>query len=426
MQTQFTNKQILFLTGAGLVVGLIALVLTGVLPGKRVQETQIAELEIWGIDSEAVWKDVIKGFESTYPGVDVSYRKFSHSSYEDSLINGLAAGNGPDILFFDNNWLLQHRDKIVPLPTTKMGLTTLNTLFPQTIEKDFVIDGRIYALPLYIDTLFLAYNRNHFDQAGIVAPPTTWAELEENIKDLKITNEKGLERAAFAIGGSSASVKNAPDILKLILMQAGAPMVNSKLSQADIYSGDRVDVFSGYTAYADPKSSTYTWDNDTRDNLDAFAKGDVSGVFVYSRQLEEIRSKNSLLDIGIGSMPQATSQAINYPDYYGLAVSNKSKDPSIAWDFIIYATTDKQSASYYQSAMDLPPALRFLIGELKNESGRIGILARQALTAKSWLQPNQKAFDGYFDQAIESVLDETLKARDALERLQKQTTELYR
>ncbi|MBU2101723.1 extracellular solute-binding protein [Patescibacteria group bacterium] len=433
MQLQFTNKQIIFLAIAGVLTLAVLLIFFG---GRRTSNVAETEIEIWGVDEEAVWASTIINFKQTYPTVRVTYKKLNRATYEEDLLNELAAGRGPDIFMFDNNWLLQHKDKIVPVPENKMGLDTLKLLFPQAVEQDLVFEGRIYALPLYIDTLFMVYNRDSFDQAGIVLPPETWAELDEDIKNLRELNEGELTRPAFAIGGSSANISNAPDILNLLLIQMGVPIVIADESDLYVqlygnegYEGN--EVLDMYTRHADPTSETYTWNDSFRRDIDSFAKGDVAGVFIYSPQLKEIQSKNSLLDITIGPMPQFNSkQAINYPDYYGLAVSNKLAgldrypEAKVAWDFVIFATTDKDSAEYYVQVNDLPPALRFLIDKYKDTPGRQGILARQALTARSWLQPSPNMLKEFFNEAIEVVTRGSLDSDQAIERLEAQITNL--
>ncbi len=418
MQLQFTKKQTIFLVVAGMLALVVILMLVGVIPGKRTPRTQIAQLEFWGVDSKKVWDQTIGRFQSIYP-IKVTYKRIDAASYGADIVNALAAGKGPDIFLLDNNWLLEHETKIVPIPQEKLSLPTLQSLFPQVVEQDFVLNDRIYALPLYVDTLVLAYNRDHFDQGGIVASPATWTEFNADIPVLKKINGEDIERAAFAIGGSSLNISNAPDLLNLFIMQSGVAMVNDNLNGILFNKGIAQDAFDRYVSYANPNlSDVYTWDNKSGKDLESFARSDVSGIFVYSSQLDDIRSKNATIDVGIAAMPQTSSETtINYPNYFGLAVANSAKNQDAAWDFVIFATTDQTSAEEYSQDTDLPPALRFLIDKHKNDAGQGGILARQALTARSWLQPDEEAVRGALNEAIELVLDGSLNTRQAFNKL---------
>ncbi|HZY67735.1 MAG TPA: extracellular solute-binding protein [Devosia sp.] len=53
-------------------------------------------------------------------------------------------------------------------------------------QKDLVsVDGKPYGILLNVANWVMFYNKNHFEQAGIAAPPTTWAEFIEACDKLK-------------------------------------------------------------------------------------------------------------------------------------------------------------------------------------------------------------------------------------------------
>ena len=138
-------------------------------------------------------------------------------------------------------------------------------------------------------------------------------------------------------------------------------------------------------------------------------------IFNYASGFAKIKSKNPYLDFGVSQMPQLTSngQPINYADYWGLAVSKQSKNSAWAWHFISSITTNSQIAELYVQNASLPPALLTLIEKYKNDA-KFGIFARQALTARSWLQPDNTEVKKIFSNVIESVLNGKTTAKDAL------------
>lgn len=412
---------------AGILLLAVVLILTGVMPGKRTPKAGITYLELWGTDSKKVWEKTIDKFRSMYP-IEVTYKRLDPTSYETDLINALAAGTGPDILMVDNNWLLKHETKIAPVPEEKLSFATFQDLFPQTAVQDFVLQGKVYALPLYVDTLILAYNRNFFDQGGITAPPVTWTEVETDIPILKKMDGANIERAAFALGGTSANVSNAPDLLNLFVMQSGVKMVNDDLDGVLFNKDAGRSSFVRYISYANPNlPAVYTWNNSFKRDVELFAEGRVAGIFVYSSQLDEIRTKNALVNVGVAAMPQVSSEiTINYPDYFGLAVANSAENQGAAWDFVIFATTDQTSVERYLQDTSLPPALRSVIDIHKDDTGKDGILARQALTARSWLQPDEVSVRNAFNAAIGAVLDGSLNTQQSFNRLSSQIKDLLK
>jgi|GEM_PF-445753 ABC-type glycerol-3-phosphate transport system substrate-binding protein len=432
MQSQFTKKQIIFLAVAGVFALIVVLLLVGVVPGRRGTGGKAVDLTVWGVDPPDVWANTINRFRVEFPNVRAAYQQLGEGSYEETLLNALAEGNGPDVFMFDNNWLVKHKNKIISIPREKISSQTLAvfpgkevssrsiaTLFPRAVEQDFILGGEIYALPLYIDTLALIYNRDHFDQAGIAVLPRTWAEFNEHIPALRHAGEDGeLTRMPVALGGPSRDIENAVQLINLFFLQASPATLNEDSEAIVAYGGIQRDAFLKYLSYANPKSGLYSWTNGSRNDFDSFARGDVSAVFAYQKQLEAIRTKNSLLNWAAGDMLQVSDlTAVNYPDYYGLAVSNRTKNRGVAWDFVVFATTSEDSAEYYATTLDLTPALRSLIKTWKELPGTGGVYARQALTARSWLVADPDQASAYLDEAIADVASGFLNPEEVLRRL---------
>jgi len=143
---------------------IIFLIFGGFSPGpKRVQ------LEFWGTyDDPYIFSDIIRDFKKIYPNISIRYRSIPFESYEKTVIDALAAGQGPDIWMIHSTWLPKHKDKLRPLPKDlDYSLADFKNDFVDVAEKDLVDDGKIYAVPLYIDTLALYYNKDLFNSAGI-------------------------------------------------------------------------------------------------------------------------------------------------------------------------------------------------------------------------------------------------------------------
>ena len=118
-----------------------------------------------------------------------------------------------------------------------------------------------------------------------------------------------------------------------------------------------------------------------------------------------------------------TSQPVNYADYWGLAVSNQSRNPEIAWNFIMYFTADQTVAEKYIQESKRPPALRSLIQKYLNDLD-LGVFSQQALTARSWPQPDSSAVRRIFSDMIESISSGRLSVDRALEQAENEINEL--
>ncbi len=407
---KFTKTQIIFL----IVAGACLILLSAVLMSGRRNVTPPAQLTLWGIDDPINWFSSIRAFEKAYGNVDVEYTQISSANYEEELVNALAAGRGPDIWMIDNDWALKHQEKLIPAPNETLTLADFQGLFPKVAEQDFVIDGQIYALPVFIDTLALVYNRDHFDQNGIVFPPPTWEDLKNIVPKLRRVEDGQLKRAAVAIGAPMESVPYSPELLTLILSQSGVPIIDEEGDYAAFDIDKGYDTFAFYLDFVNASSSAWAWDDSFGAPIEAFSRGEVSAIFAYREELRDLQQRNAFLSESVAPMPQINpGAAVNLADYWGLAVSSWTANSQAAWAFVIFVTTDEASALAYQELSGRPPALRSLINE---ELGDIdlGVFASQALTARSWPRPDKEAFDRAINGAIKATLSGDLEHNQAL------------
>jgi multiple sugar transport system substrate-binding protein len=422
-----SRRQILIFGGLVAVAVIAILILTGVIPGLRpTSERQGVALEVWGVfDDIRAFEAAFAAYSQLRPNVELRYRQFSPETYETDLLNALAAGRGPDIFMFHNTWLPKHGAKIVPAPADRLPLAEFQSLFPRVIEQDFAPDGRIYALPLYLDTLALLYNKDIFDNKGLALPPKTWAETIQYSNKIKTLGKNGvISRAGMAIGGSAKSINRASDLLAASMLQSGVEMVNRDFSRATFArEGERALAF--YTQFANPKNSNYTWNDSLHYSLDAFAEGSVGMIFNYAYNLKTIREKNPFLRVGVAEMPQPSSNSrVDYPNYQGLAVASAGPTPEYAWDFVLFMTTRPEGIRGYLDSTKHPPALRALIDPLTNSPDERGVFARQALTARSWPQIDNIVVDRAFSEMIESVNTGRADTRRAAELAENELTTL--
>lgn len=398
---QFTRQQLIFLG----VVGVIVIVFLAVFFVGGRKTTEKINLTVWGIDDALAWDYAISRYQKSHSNVRIKYTELKPETYEKELINALAAGRGPDIFMINNRWAVKHADKVVPSPAGKISPSVFRDLFPQVAEYDFLSsDEQIYGMPLSIDTLALFYNRDIFDKRGVALFPKTWEEFLRAIPKLRTIDKSGqLTLPAAAIGGSTVSIPNAPDILELLMLQTGALTPDKYPSQTvDSEEGERALEF--YVQFTNPQSQYYAWSDVSGSSVDSFAEGKAAMLFAYANDAERIKVKNPFLNFAVVPAPQADlNQAVGIANYWALAASSKTENPEAAWDFIVFAATDKEATLDYLTSTGRPPALRSLINEYLNDS-KLGAFARQALTARSFYEGDDEGVRAIFDKAIRDAI----------------------
>lgn len=410
------NNKLFYIAG-GLVVGVIILVMIIFLgrgftpPGG----SEKADLTFWGVfDSPESFRATIDAYQKINPGIRVNYRQFSFEDYEKSLINAFASGTGPDIFMIHNTWLPKHQDKIYPLPSEIQGeKTPIFTLkdfkeqFVDVAEKDLVVGNEIYGLPLYVDTLALYYNKDIFNSLSIASPPKTWNEFNEVVERITLADENSnISRSGAAIG-TSRNINRSTDILSLLMIQSGVPMINDGQTSAEFSKiVENQDVgqvaLEYYTDFANPEKRVYTWNGGQHFSIDAFQEGTAAMMFNYSHQIPLLRSRAPRLSFGAAPMPQLNSaQAANYASYWAPAVSKFSKNSVAGWKFLVYLSSAPGVVPYL-NAVNHPVARRDLIDQQQTDPD-LGVFAKQALSAKSWYQIDNVAIENILADLIDDV-----------------------
>jgi ABC-type glycerol-3-phosphate transport system substrate-binding protein len=401
--------------GRAIAIGAVALVFLGVVLilvfGSKGAPGGVAapKLVIWGVDERNNFSAAVEAYNKLRGGAtSVSYVALDPKNYENELIRSFAEQRGPDIFYVSNHSVYKLANLMVPADQQTLNAVNLNELFPSAVSQDFLIGSRVFGLPLYLDTLSLAYNRDMFDRALIISPPATWEEFAADAKKLKILNEKSqIEVAGAAMGGSERSVDHAADILGMLMIQNGAKMWTEDFSRAAFAGGSNTPGYQAanfYLSFSNPASENYTWNDAQKSSIDAFASGRAAMAFVYADDVGRIKRASPYLNFGIAPVPQiATSSAAVFPDYQGLSVSKQSRYPAGAWDFVKFIATESAGSYAYLGASGRPPALRSVIAQNLNDAD-LGVFIRQSLIARSWFTPDYDRIKTLFNSAISSVI----------------------
>ncbi|MDP3697197.1 MAG: extracellular solute-binding protein [Candidatus Taylorbacteria bacterium] len=430
-----SNKIFYALAGLIIIIIIVLVIITLInLGGEDGQEK--ATLEFWGVfDSKQDFAQVIAAFKQLESGITVNYKQFSFEDYERELINALAAGTGPDIFMIHHTWLAKHRDKLSPMPTVSrkeeykfITPVEFQNQFVDIAHEDLVFENKIYALPLYVDTLGIFYNKDMLNTAGIVRPPKDWEEFNDDVKLLTKFDEKNNITQSGAAVGTARNINRSTDILAVLMLQNGTKMTDPENTVAAFtrtVSEQRTgeNALQYYTDFANPAKAVYAWNDDQHYSIDAFVEGKVAMMINYSHQTPTVSARYKRLNYGIAPLPQFSQvDAKNYANYLAVAVSDQSKSQDVAWRFLSFITS-KDGALEYLTKTSRPSARRDLI-ELQRNDPMLGVFAIQALSARSWYQADNNAIDQIFADMIDDVNVKGIKVRDALKSAEAKVTTL--
>lgn len=439
----------------------VLIAISGVLLGgcgcKQAPSPTVDQITIWGLwDESAVYDDIISQFRKQHSNVqNIVYKKYPCNEsecydYLREVVQGLAAGTGPDIFMVNNTWVPAQKDKMVPVETANdllakdslpkiMNLRDFGDAFVPVAKKDLVskdADGqeRIYGVPLWIDNLAVFYNRDLFNMAGLTPPPKNWtwqqvspqnASFESYASKITKIDQYGNIVRAGAAMGYGKNVHRAADILSVLMMQMGTPVVssewdavfNNRISSSDGNSsfspGETALAF--YSKFADKRQPAYSWNKEQWQSVDDFVRGHLGMMVNYSNQISNIKSKAPSLNFGIAYLPKVNEVAkpVNFASYWALTVSKQATDQKAieCWNFLKFVSDKEQSEIYAQKTGRVSPRIDLI--EQQKEDQWLGIFADQAVSTDSFPNANNARVGKIFEDAINSVVDKGVTPADA-------------
>ena len=414
----------IILSVVGAIILLQVLVFLRILPGRKAPTLPSAALTFWSIDDDPeMWREIIENFQTKFPTISVVHKYINRNDYENTLVNQIAEGKGPDVFMLPNTLFIKNKNKISPLPQQSLAFSPQDfssTFVDGTYEELVSPDGFIYGLPLFIDTPVLFYNKDTLNAAGIAQVPTSWEDLITASGKLTQKNAVGEIMKSGLPLGTSRTIDNSFEILSTIILQKGDPIVRrSQNPQAEL-QGEGVQAMTFYTSFANPTHKNFSWSDRMPRSLTAFAENRSAFVIGFYEDIARIRAKNPHLNFGIAPFPQYKGVAIPvvYGRYFFPTVLKFSKNPVAAWQFIQYLASN-EGADAYTKKTSKPPVRRDLLST-KAPTADLDIFYKQALIAKSWPVPDDTATRRLFQDAIESVMSGTLTANEAMNNLNSQ------
>lgn len=441
--------------------------------GQAVPPQYTIDLEVWGaIEDTTAYRDSFNAYETMNAHVArVDYRKKAEETYREDLVTAFAEGNGPDVFLIRNAWLPSFKNLIEPASDLLFTEKEFRDAFVDAAVSDLVIDGKVYGVPLSVDSLALYYNKSLFNAAGIATPPKTWEELEQDTRLLNDVDFYGNFTQSAVAMGTSKNINRSTDVLLSIAMQRGIVPKKSKDGFSDVmpFADPGVaKVMDFYTQFARAGSPYYSWNPNQHYSIDAFYEGRLAMMINYSWQIDAIRRKNAKLDFGVAPLPQFSDGVpANVANYWVLVVA-KDKDPKVvagrdpgypvesyndirvreSWQMLRYLTlphADKtmvlrnalapssavsvplaiDPAKQYLEKTGQPAARRDIIEEQKKDTW-LSPFAYGNLIAKGWRVGEIDAAESAIADAIESVVYGERTSLEALGAAQNQIGLLQR
>jgi ABC-type glycerol-3-phosphate transport system substrate-binding protein len=353
---------------------------------------------IWGTMPTDVMQDMIDSVGESYKKLAVSYEQKNPETFDDELLDALAAGEGPDLFELADDKILTQKNKIFPIPYESISLPGFANQYVDQAQLYLSPEGSL-AFPFAIEPLVLYYNKNILTSSFILNPPEYWDELTEMTSSLaSIGPNNRIDRSAIALG-TPRNIPHAEEIVALMLLQTGNPLVGLNSANGKYIStfnqpgsdGIPATAVNYFNTFADPSKENYNWNAALPDALSSFLAEDTAFYIGYSTEFDTIRSRNPNLNFAIATVPQSRSARINrgYGKMRGWAISKTTRNIPGAYivgltfanpEFSLFAADKIGYASPVRANLSTPKDQPFDV-----------VVQRSAIIAQSWLDPNPEA-----------------------------------
>lgn len=422
--------QIILLAGFG------ALAISGVLIFALVVSggggNSIGPVTIWGTLPEGAFSVVLRqAAENDNRLAQVAYVEKDPAAYENLLTEALASGAGPDLFVLRHDYVVRNGGKVVPIPYDLLSRSQFENTFIEAADPYLAADG-ILGIPIAADPMVVYWNRDIFSAAGLARPPAYWDELPGiTTKVVKKDDAGRILKAAVAFG-EYQNVDHAKDILTLLTMQAGGSITQRDNTGqlvptlAARTSGPQQATESAlrfYTEFADPSKVDYSWNRALPTSRVAFAAGDLALYLGYASEARTIARTNPNLNFAMAPMPQirGSDRVLSVARVYALAVSRTSAKPGAA----ITVASLMGDAGFDRAlafALAIPSARRDVLAEPGEDAD--ALFNREALIARSWIDPDPARTNIIFQAMIESVTSGASRPAEAIGRATQEMVEI--
>ncbi len=159
-------------------------------PGDTPEPPEEVTIEWWHIttldEHKAVWQAMADTYMSDHPNVTINITVLENEAFKSKLPTVMQSGEPPDLFQSWGGGTMNEYAKagllrdITPEITGEWGDS-----FGAGALGVYAYDGKQYGVPWDMGAVGFWYNKDLFAQAGIDAPPATWAEFLEDVQALK-------------------------------------------------------------------------------------------------------------------------------------------------------------------------------------------------------------------------------------------------
>jgi raffinose/stachyose/melibiose transport system substrate-binding protein len=144
---------------------------------------------------KSLWQALADEYHAAHPNVTINLNVNENEAFKTKLATLVQANTPPDLFqSWGGGGLREQAEAGLVQDITSAVASWKDTINPGALGM-YQVDGKQYGIPFDLGLVGFWYNQDQFGQAGITAPPATWADFLADIQKLK---DAGLTPVALA------------------------------------------------------------------------------------------------------------------------------------------------------------------------------------------------------------------------------------
>lgn len=301
----------------------------------------------WKPNQPEVWEEIYETFESEHPDIRLLREVGPHSSttFHDLLSQKLKnRSRDVDVFFMDVIWPPEFASAGWVMPLDELLSPSEKERFIDGAFMAASYKGKVYGIPLFIDSGMLYYRKDLLKKYGF-DPPETWQEMVEQAKRI-VEQESKDNKEIFGFSGQFKQYEGLVCNMMEYILSNGGYIINPETGKSDIDKEPAIEAVRfvrdriigeiapvGVLTYEEPES------------IALFMQG--KSVFhrnwPYAWEVSNDPSCSKIAGkVGITKLPRFQGrESCSTLGGWQLGISNYSNNKEAAWTFVRFLTSQR-------------------------------------------------------------------------------------
>ncbi len=304
----------------------------------------------------------IQAYEALHPNVDIQLENFDYELYLQTLQTAMPAGEEADIVQLFGTWTSQYYERLAPMPENLMTIDQAKQTFYAAPIGGFIVNNKLYGLPQEFNCEYggVLVDKTKYEAAGLTYPPQ-WKTLDDVLADAKVLVQHDDSGMMTTAGFHFTAADPTWASFLAGIKQRGGDYWNADHTAFTFNTPEAKAQLQWMLDAVQAGVVDPTVFNDTTNFvIDAFFQGKVGIGYIGAWAIAEgkVNFPDFADEWDYFYLPAVQGDPVFVADSgWGLTVSPNSKYQEVAWDFIIFATTNTEQAKQWNIASGTIPAM---------------------------------------------------------------------